>query len=188
LCEAATKLFLERGVESATVDEITREAGVAKGSFYRYFEDKEQLVDALFAPLESEVEQAMKRCAAALSQASGDEQLNQAYATLAAELAAQLLEAPALVKLYLQECRAPAEGARKPIRRLSQKLMDGAIALSVVAHDRGLIRDLPPQVTAVAVVGAVEGMLVQYFEGHQLDVGEATAALISMVVDGIRKR
>ena len=38
-----TPLFLERGIETVTIDEITREAGVAKGSFYRYFDDKKQI-------------------------------------------------------------------------------------------------------------------------------------------------
>jgi len=43
LVSAGLQQFLERGIETVTIDEITREAGVAKGSFYRYFDDKKQL-------------------------------------------------------------------------------------------------------------------------------------------------
>ena len=41
------RAFLERGIESVSIDDITREAGVAKGSFYRYFADKDALVGAV---------------------------------------------------------------------------------------------------------------------------------------------
>lgn len=187
LCRAALGLFLERGLEATTVDEITRAAGVAKGSFYRYFDDKIQVVEALFAPLEVEMEAAMRRCSVALASARTAPELNDAYGGLATELGMQLLESPELVKLYLQESRGPAEGARAPIRRLSHELMEGAIALTRVAHAQGLIRDLPPEISAVAVIGAVEGMLMQYFEGQRMDPALATGALISMVLDGIRK-
>jgi AcrR family transcriptional regulator len=187
LCEAALGLFLERGVESATVDEITKAAGVAKGSFYRYFTDKEQLVEALFAPLADAVASAMDRCASALGRARSGDELNAAYGALAAELTMALLEAPAVVKLYLQECRGPAEGARRPIRDLSGRIMGGAVALTRVAHAQGLLKNLPPEVTAVAVIGAVEGMLVEFLEGRATDPGAATAALIAMVLDGIRR-
>ena len=48
LVRAALGLFLSHGLEAVTIDDITRQAGVAKGSFYRYFEDKAALVRVLF--------------------------------------------------------------------------------------------------------------------------------------------
>ena len=39
LIEAGLQLFLERGVENVPIDDIAREAGMAKGNFYRYFDD-----------------------------------------------------------------------------------------------------------------------------------------------------
>jgi AcrR family transcriptional regulator len=188
LCEAALALFLRRGVESATVEEITRHAGVAKGSFYRYFSDKAQLVEALFSPVERALDEAMQRCQRSLSQATQTQQLNDAYATLASELSQVLMASPLLVKLYLQERRGPAEGARVPIRRLADRLTGGAVTLTEVAHARGLLRELPPAVTAVAVIGAVEGIVCEYLDGRALgDPERTTAILITMVLDGIRR-
>ena len=40
LITAALKLFTEKGVKETSVQEITNEAGVAKGTFYLYFKDK----------------------------------------------------------------------------------------------------------------------------------------------------
>src|ERR671935_1095700 len=44
---AAAQLFSERGVENVTMDEIAHAAGVGKGTLYRRYPDKGQLVLAL---------------------------------------------------------------------------------------------------------------------------------------------
>ena len=49
LTSAALKLFTEKGVKATSVQEITKEAGVAKGTFYLYFKDKYELQDYLIA-------------------------------------------------------------------------------------------------------------------------------------------
>ena len=40
---AATKVFSQKGISSATMAEIASEAGISPGAIYRYFENKEQL-------------------------------------------------------------------------------------------------------------------------------------------------
>lgn len=47
ILDAALRVFAERGIRGATVAHIARAAGVAKGTFYLYFDSKEQLVGAL---------------------------------------------------------------------------------------------------------------------------------------------
>lgn len=47
ILRAAASLFIAKGVGPVTIDEITREAGVAKGTFYLYFSSKEDLIAAL---------------------------------------------------------------------------------------------------------------------------------------------
>jgi len=42
--EVAGRLFKEKGFEDVTVDEITREAGIAKGTFFNYFPTKTSLL------------------------------------------------------------------------------------------------------------------------------------------------
>lgn len=44
IMEASEKLIASRGFDNVTVDEITAEAGVSKGSFYTYFKRKEDVV------------------------------------------------------------------------------------------------------------------------------------------------
>jgi AcrR family transcriptional regulator len=42
--EVSGKLFKEKGFENTTIDEITKEAGIAKGTFFNYFPTKESLI------------------------------------------------------------------------------------------------------------------------------------------------
>lgn len=47
LLEAAYNLFIEKGINNTAIDEIVRKAGVAKGTFYLYFKDKEDILEKL---------------------------------------------------------------------------------------------------------------------------------------------
>jgi TetR/AcrR family transcriptional regulator, transcriptional repressor for nem operon len=47
LLDAAQSLVVEKGVAAVTLDDVTRRAGVAKGTFYLYFRSKDDLVAAL---------------------------------------------------------------------------------------------------------------------------------------------
>ena len=45
LIQIAYKMFLTLGYENTSVDEIIREANIAKGTFYYYFKSKEQMLE-----------------------------------------------------------------------------------------------------------------------------------------------
>lgn len=47
--ECAIGLFQSNGVEKTSVNEIVKKAGIAKGTFYLYFKDKDDLVDTVIS-------------------------------------------------------------------------------------------------------------------------------------------
>lgn len=55
LMEAARKVFAEKGYFNAKIADIAAEAGRSPGSFYNYYESKEQLLDALLGRFSDEV-------------------------------------------------------------------------------------------------------------------------------------
>jgi AcrR family transcriptional regulator len=55
LVEAARALFFERGVDQTSVEDITRAAGVAHGTFYLYFKTKDDAVNAVIAEMAGEM-------------------------------------------------------------------------------------------------------------------------------------
>ena len=51
LIEAGRQVFAEKGVDAATIQDITETADVGRGSFYNFFDTKEELVEAIVAEL-----------------------------------------------------------------------------------------------------------------------------------------
>ncbi|PBB87892.1 TetR/AcrR family transcriptional regulator [Mesorhizobium sp. WSM3876] len=47
IIEGARRVFIDKGFEAASMNAITREAGVSKGTIYVYFANKEELFEAL---------------------------------------------------------------------------------------------------------------------------------------------
>ena len=45
LLQTAYELFLSKGYESVSVDEIIKKAGIAKGTYYYYFKSKEETLE-----------------------------------------------------------------------------------------------------------------------------------------------
>jgi AcrR family transcriptional regulator len=56
LIDAGLRLLAARPIDAIAVDDIVREAGVAKGSFYNHFQDKEALGRVIGARIRAEVE------------------------------------------------------------------------------------------------------------------------------------
>lgn len=55
LLEAAEQVFAEQGVGGTRIEDISKRAGVAVGTLYNYFEDREELLAALMARRRAEL-------------------------------------------------------------------------------------------------------------------------------------
>lgn len=186
LHKAALTLFLERGVENVTVDDIAKQAGTAKGNFYRYATDKKDLVEALIKPLSDGFEGVFSRCSAALTRAASASQLTAAFMTLAGELFAIVTAHPDGVRLWLQESRAPGFGARQPIAEFDRRLTQQTIELTTIAHRQGLLKKIPPDVSALAVVGAVERLLIAHLRDRAFaNPNDVIRHLVHLIMEGL---
>ncbi len=59
ILDAATRLFAERGLTAAPTSEISKQAGVAEGTLFTYFETKDDLINALYREIKLELADAM---------------------------------------------------------------------------------------------------------------------------------
>jgi len=187
LQRAALALFLQYGIEAVTIDQIVDGARTAKGSFYRYFRDKTDLVASLVEPMRGDIKQIFARCAEALREAKRAGDVAKPYEALAQDLIRVVLQYPDVVRLYLHEARGPKNGARAPIVEVAEEVLDGATELSNIAHAIGLVRGLVGRLSAIVVVGASELIIARLFAGD--DVGpvlEMPGELVSLVLDGVR--
>lgn len=55
MLKSALNLFLEKGFDNTSIDEITRKSNVAKGTFYLYFKDKVDIRNKIIIDKSSEI-------------------------------------------------------------------------------------------------------------------------------------
>lgn len=185
--DAALLLFLERGIEAVSVDDIMQAAQMAKGSFYRYYTDQTALVEDLMTPTRELMTRALETCMRELETAASREMMIKAYERIGDVLATLLMEQPGPVRLFLQESRAPAQGARRPIIQLSAQVARYSIEMTKTAQKHGILKPIPVAVSALTVVGAAERLLLAVL--HEEDIGnvlEVPAALTTLILDGLR--
>ena len=189
LADAGLSLFLDQGIEATTIDQITKAAGTAKGSFYRYFDDKAALVEHLIRPIAEQLDAALVRCGEALAETPSVDGMYDAYEVLSAELGGVFLGNPDVVRMYLQDSRGPCPGARAPVAAVRDLITRRTRELTEAARRRDQLADVDPRVSALAVIGASERLLMAVLTGE--DVGDplkASQDLIRLVLDGLRKR
>ncbi len=127
---AATALFAARGFEATTVDDIVREADVAKGTFYYHFTSKEDLVVVMARLRLGELIQAMEARLAA-----GDRPVDALRGLLADSVAAAESDR-ALTAIFLQQSfREPPELRNGPPLPSFRRAAAQAIGLAQAAGE-----------------------------------------------------
>ncbi len=183
---AARRLFLRRGIDCVTVDQIATRARIAKGSFYRYYRNQAALVRALFAPIEQRLAVIYATCSAGLAEAHDPSGLLGAYIALGGSLAALLNDAREEVLLYLQECRGPKSPSRQPIHRVAELLVQQTQQVTEQAMQHGLLRRADPYLTALAVIGSTERVMYEHLVGQgERPSASAGPALIELFLSGV---
>ena len=184
--DAAMRVIARRGMAAATMQEIAAEAGVAKGTLYLYFRDRDELVEKTF-------ERAMgalhARIDAALQSASSFEQSLRAMLTAEIEFFRDHRE---FFRLYMS-LRLPQGNAQQQRRqkrtcqpqyrsRIEQfaKLLDAAM-------NRGEIRRLDPNRLALFIVEASNAIIIERVLEEAPPPEEQDVELIaSTIFNGIR--
>jgi AcrR family transcriptional regulator len=162
ILQAAYRVFAERGFEPATMDEIAKAAGVAKGTLYLYYPSKQDIYSA--ALHRSAVELA-ERTAAALAGASGVEEKIQAF--IAVKLR-YFEEHRDFFRIYDQEfgrsaCRHGQKGRGSDELYLEQvKALEHVLQQAV---RRKAIRPVRTEAVAFAIFDITRGLVTQRLRG-----------------------
>ncbi|GGN85293.1 hypothetical protein GCM10010968_17810 [Agrococcus terreus] len=166
--EAALELFLERGYDAVSVDDVARRAGVSRGTFFAYCDSK---ADALWADLDA----AIGRAGEALDAAAGA-----AVPALAEALAAAVAPWGAAPPAALRDAAAmgAAEALRDAAPARLQPLVERA-ALRLALERDALPESPGAAVAPVALVAAAAAAVVAWAAAP--DRGTASDAVAAAV-------
>jgi len=186
--EATMRVISRKGMASATMQDIAEEAGVAKGTIYLYFRDREELVEKTF---ESAMAELMVQVDQALDQPGPIEE--KLHAVMAAQLSffSRHLE---FFRLYLS-LRMPEgtpERQRRQKRTCQPRYRDHVQKLAAVleeAMERGEIRRVDSSRLALFIVEGSTAVILERLTEESSPLEKADVDFIAgLILDGVRKR
>ena len=155
---AALSCFVERGFHGTAIPDIAREAGIASGTIYHYFDSKEALVNALYRMWKSSVAQ---RVFTAFPQAApGREQFAVMWNEMVAFARAEP-DAFAFLEMHNHSSYLDAESLA-----IDRHLKDFGRGMIQRAQAEGLLKPLDASVLMELVFGAFVGMMRAHWEGR----------------------
>lgn len=167
LLAAGREAFATDGYERASIETIARSAGVARGTFYLYFDDKLALFRALVLPWTDALAEVVAGVDDAIDQVTDRTSLAAVYEGMALQIAMLGLSHSEVILLVFRELRGATE-AGAFLREQEARLLDAAIQITAHAKERGLIRVQRPAVVARMVLGATERMTFDLLTGADL--------------------
>lgn len=154
---AARDVFAKRGYHQATIDDIVAETGVARGTFYLYFEDKRAVFSDLMDRFFTALTMAINRIDVAPSAAPVAEQ---ARANIRA-IIGMCLSDRAMTKILLSD----AQGVDPAFDRKLATFYDAVVQLLTDSlrdgQKLGIVADGEPRVMAYLTIGALKELLYQ---------------------------
>jgi AcrR family transcriptional regulator len=159
LVSAAERVFAHKGYHDATVDDITRAAAVAKGTFYLHFGEKREVYHEVIQGFLGHVEDIGRSLAAA------DGRDFFAVAEVgAAEVMRVFLEHRELARLAYREALGFDAELTALVSGFYRNMAEVLAANVRRGMELGLFRDVDPMLTAYAQMGMVERVLLQLLE------------------------
>ena len=184
--DAAMRVIARKGMAAATMQEIAEEAGVAKGTIYLYFRDRDELVERTF---DTAITQLIERVNAAMD--SSEEIEQKLRAAMTAKFA-YFRENREFFRLYMS-LRVPegnAQQQRRQKRTCQSQYRDSRQRLADVfraAMDRGEIRRMDPERLALFVIEGSNAIVVERVMNENPPAEESDIDFLTeMIMGGIR--
>src|SRR5512138_1426078 len=176
ILEAAEAVFAEDGLHTARMERIASRAGVAVGTLYNHFRDKDALVRSL---ARSRREALLQRVDEALAAAAGKDVRERLRAFLGA-VAAHAREHGRFLSVLVQAGEGP--GRLRPPRTLIAELVARADRIVADGVASGDLRPDRASVFGLALVGMARAVLIRSIEGGVAD--DPTDAILDLFLDG----
>lgn len=165
ILEAAMKIFIERGYENTTVDEIAKEAGLSKGSVYWYFKSK---LDILFELADRCVSEGQMHVVSSAEKLQGPEVLYKVHRELYDEHLNNPSKNLILNQLGIMAARQPE--IRDRLRKYHNAWDDVAAGLVQRAVDSGKFKPVNALHIGQAVTSLWDGLMTRAQYDPTIDI------------------
>ncbi len=177
--DAALRLFAREGYLGVRVQDIVREAGVSRATFYKYFSEREEILAELFERLlgdESEFDpQALKMTG------SSEQRMTELLVSAATKMLGQPQLARFVYSLPVRHSALlrPGTTSTPYVMRQVRKVLEDGVAQGDVR------RDLSVEILTLQVHAALEMAMRDWAEGKSGDLLDHLRGLIKLAFHGV---
>jgi len=160
---AASQVISEKGYRSASISDIIEKAGVARGTFYHYFESKKdifvELIERYFTEFAQILEENHERLFAALETGSD---IPVAWRENALAIMRFHSDNPELTALVYREAMGLDENFSSKVEELSRLARNRMVEEFQMLADRGLMVPCDVELVTTMVNGAMVNIIMEY--------------------------
>lgn len=160
IIEEACKLFAEKGFHGTAVPEVASAAGVAAGTIYRYFDNKEDLVNGVFVYSKKKLQGYIQRD----TDISANCNLEEHFALLWDNLCCFARENP--TEFYFLELQEHTKYLTRESRKLEREVLAPIKLFAIYGKRRGDIKPVPTMALIAMVWGAFVGLFKADAHGY----------------------
>lgn len=187
IMSAAKKVFARKGFNATTITDIAKEAGLAYGSIYWYFDSKDTLFHALMS---AEGDSLRSHIAAALAAYRQRPEKDWEPLRITVQAVLEFFEADkAVTKLLLRDAYALGDQFEKHLGSIYERFVDDIEKHMIAAQQRGTVISAPPRMLAfslAALIGQLAHRRLSTDDG--VTAAEVADIVVQFSLSGLRPR
>ena len=155
ILKAAISSFAQKGYHDTSISKIINKAGIARGTFYLYFENKRQIFDSILENLIVEIDRCIKKIEIGKERQNPLEQLKDNLR----RIFTLFVENPELSRILLRHAAGLDKESDQKITEFYNNIADkigDALKLGIKME---LIRGCNPRITSFLILGSIKELI-----------------------------
>lgn len=184
ILEAAVKVFAEQGFFQSTISQIAREAGVADGTIYLYFKNKDDILLQFFGYKTKQVFQCFRE------EVDKADSAMEKLRNLIHRHLEEFQNDKNMAVVYQAEARSNSRLVEKQLQEMSKMYLDITAEIIELGQEEGQIRkDLYLSLVKRFILGAVDEVINTWvLSGGKYELVSMADPLVDLIFRGIGSR
>jgi len=155
ILKAAISSFAQKGYHDTSISKIINKAGIARGTFYLYFENKRQIFDSILENLIVEIDRCIKKIEIGKERQNPLEQLKDNLR----RIFTLFVENPELSRILLRHAAGLDKESDQKITEFYNNIADKIEDALKLGIKMELIRDCNPRITSFLILGSIKELI-----------------------------
>ncbi|MFZ5969919.1 MAG: TetR/AcrR family transcriptional regulator [Bacillota bacterium] len=175
--KATLELIAEQGFHGTPMSQIAQRANIGVGTIYRYFNSKEDLINALYIDIKTRMTRYI------FKNYSKDLPVREGFKQLLKDFVYYMIENPAELSFGEQYENSPliTAATREEGMRIAEPIED----LFKRAREQNLLKEMPIEILGTLLIGAIRSLAKLYLSGNvkfdEVSINEGIDAIWDMI-------